>query len=119
MSEEQSAGGLPTFGERDWVPTLAELCARRPDAAMLGAPFDVSTTYRPGARFGPRALRAAAYHPGSYHLDLGIDIFEWIDLVDTGDASSPARSAAATSCRSGCAGTGPRRMCSPGCGSRR
>jgi agmatinase len=81
--------GLPTFGERDWVSDPAQLRERAPDAAIVGAPFDISTTFRPGARFGPRALRAAAYHPGTYHLDLGIDIFEWLDVVDAGDAHCP------------------------------
>jgi agmatinase len=87
-SDEQT-GGLPTFGERDWVPTVAGLRARQPDVAVVGAPFDISTTYRPGARFGPRALRALAYHPGTYHLDLGIEIFEHLDVVDAGDAYCP------------------------------
>ena len=81
--------GLPTFGERDWVPSADALRERRPDAAVVGAPFDISTTYRPGARFGPRALRAAAYHPGTYHLDLGVELFDFIDLVDAGDAHCP------------------------------
>ncbi len=30
------------------------------DAAFLGIPFDDATTYRPGARFGPRAIREAS-----------------------------------------------------------
>ena len=54
-----------------------------------GAPFDINTTYRAGARFGPRALRSQAYDPGTYHLDLGLDIFEWLDVVDAGDAYCP------------------------------
>lgn len=81
--------GLATFMGRDWVPDLDALGERRPEVAIVGAPFDISTTYRPGARFGPRALRALAYNPGTYHLDLGIEIFDWIDLVDTGDADCP------------------------------
>ena len=81
--------GLPTFSGRDWVPGTADLAARRPDVAVVGAPFDISTTHRPGARFGPRALRASAYHPGSYHLDLGLEIFDWLDVVDAGDAYCP------------------------------
>lgn len=81
--------GLATFMGRDWVSDLDALGERRPDAAVVGAPFDISTTYRPGARFGPRALRALAYNPGTYHLDLGIEIFDWIDLVDAGDAECP------------------------------
>ncbi len=58
----------------------------RPDVAVIGAPWDDSTTNRPGARFGPRALRASAYDPGTYHLDLGIEIFDHLDVVDYGDA---------------------------------
>jgi agmatinase len=81
--------GLPTFSGRDWIGTAAELATRRPDVAVVGAPFDVSTTNRPGARFGPRALRATAYDPGSYHLDLGLDIFDMLDVVDAGDAYCP------------------------------
>jgi len=81
--------GLPTFSGRDWVPTAAALAARRPDVAVIGAPFDIATTYRPGARFGPRALRAAAHDPGPNHLDLGLDIYEWLDVVDAGDAYCP------------------------------
>ena len=81
--------GLPTFSSCDWVATAAGLAERRPDVAIVGAPFDINTTYRPGARFGPRALRSAAYNPGTYHLDLGLDIFEWLDVVDAGDAYCP------------------------------
>lgn len=81
--------GLATFMGRDWMPDLDGLGERRPDVAVVGAPFDISTTYRPGARFGPRALRALAYNPGTYHLDLGVEIFDWIDLVDAGDAECP------------------------------
>ncbi len=28
------------------------------DAAIVGVPFDTATSYRPGARFGPEAIRA-------------------------------------------------------------
>ena len=81
--------GLPTFSSRDWVATAAQLAQRRPDVAVVGAPFDINTTYRAGARFGPRAVRSSAYDPGTYHLDLGLDIFEWLDVVDAGDAYCP------------------------------
>ncbi len=81
--------GLPSFSSRDWVATTAGLAQRRPDVAVVGAPMDINTTWRPGARFGPRAVRASAYDPGTYHLDLGLDIFEWLDVVDAGDAYCP------------------------------
>ncbi len=82
--------GLATFCHRPWIPDLADLAARGPDVAVIGAPFDIATTHRPGARFGPRALRALAYEPGTYHLDLGIEIFDWLDVVDAGDARCPS-----------------------------
>jgi agmatinase len=71
------------------MPEAARLAERLPDVVVIGAPFDVATTYRPGARFGPRALRALAHDPGTYHLDLGIEIFDWLDVVDAGDARCP------------------------------
>jgi agmatinase len=58
------------------------------DVVILGAPFDWGTTYRPGARFGPQAIRNAdygamdGYRP---HLTTGIDPFEVLGVVDIGD----------------------------------
>jgi agmatinase len=53
---------------------------------------------RPGARFGPRAIRAASCPPGP-HLEAGIDAFAELRIVDFGDApvlpADPARSHAA------------------------
>ena len=42
------------------------------DVAVLGVPFDNGTSYRPGARFGPMAVRQASRHlrPG-HHVELG------------------------------------------------
>ena len=82
-------GGLSTFGQRPLVTDPEQLDSWRPDVAIVGAPFDISTTNRPGARFGPRAIRALAYEPGTYHLDLGIEIFEHLEVVDYGDAYCP------------------------------
>jgi agmatinase len=81
--------GLATFAKRPFVPDFDQLDAWRPDAAVVGAPFDVSTTNRPGARFGPRALRALAYDPGTYALDVGLELWDWLTVVDTGDAHCP------------------------------
>jgi agmatinase len=55
---------------------------------ILGAPFDWGTTYRPGARFGPAAIREAdygamdGYRP---HLPTGIDPLRHLGVVDIGD----------------------------------
>ena len=82
-------GGLATFGQRPFLTDAEQLDTWRPDVAIVGAPFDIATTNRPGARFGPRAIRAAVYEPGSYHLDLGLEIFDWLEVVDFGDAYCP------------------------------
>ena len=82
-------GGLSTFGQRPFLTDPHQLDAWQPDVAIVGAPFDIATTNRPGARFGPRAIRALAYEPGTYHLDLEIEIFEHLEVVDYGDAYCP------------------------------
>ena len=81
--------GIATFAKCAYLETAEDLDRHKPDVAIVGAPFDISTTYRPGARFGPRALRAQAYHPGTYHLTLGVEIFETPNVVDYGDAHCP------------------------------
>ncbi len=78
--------GPATFAQRPLLTEPSELDRWQPDVAVVGAPWDGSTTNRPGARFGPRALRALAYGPGTFHLDLGIEIFEGLEVVDYGDA---------------------------------
>jgi agmatinase len=82
----ESLMGVATFGKRPLLTEPEQLDEWRPDAAVVGAPWDDNTTNRPGARFGPRALRASTYTNGSYHLDLQLDIFDHLELVDYGDA---------------------------------
>ena len=59
----------------------------------MGAPFDMGTTIRPGARFGPRAIRQAAGYVGGspvepmYHVSLKVKPFAVLDVVDFGDAN--------------------------------
>lgn len=84
--ETPSAYGLATFGQLPLLTEPGQLDTWQPDVAVVGAPWDDSTTNRPGARFGPRALRSLAYGPGTYHLDLGIEMFDHLDAVDYGDA---------------------------------
>lgn len=84
-----SYAGPATFAQCPLLTEPEELDRWQPDVAIVGAPWDDSTTNRPGARFGPRALRALAYGPGTYHMDLGIEIFENLEVVDYGDALCP------------------------------
>ncbi|HLI24522.1 MAG TPA: arginase family protein, partial [Acidimicrobiales bacterium] len=55
---------------------------------IVGAPFDGGTSHRPGARFGPQAIRFTDYlpHDGSRpHLALGVDPLAELGVVDAGD----------------------------------
>lgn len=81
--------GIPTFAKR---PLVTDWAAIEADVAILGAPYDFGTQWRPGARWGPRAVREASTlfafgHAGAYdHEDdvtyLGPDV----RIVDAGDA---------------------------------
>jgi len=54
------------------------------DYVILGVPFDVTSTYRTGARFGPNAIRQASLSIETYSFRTGIDI-EDLQLHDLGD----------------------------------
>jgi agmatinase len=56
------------------------------DVAILGIPFDSGTSYRPGARFGPQAIRQASRHLRfNYHPAYGTEPFKTIQVADAGD----------------------------------
>ena len=80
--------GAVSFMKLPWITDPAALAARRPDVAIVGAPFDDAVSHRSGARFGPRAIREAQYTSGSVNsLQLDIEPFEVLDVVDAGDAN--------------------------------
>jgi agmatinase len=63
------------------------------DVVVIGAPFDGGTSYRPGTRFGPQAIRSTdylGYGEGRPHLALHVDPFEALRIVDAGDVLMPA-----------------------------
>jgi agmatinase len=53
--------------------------------AVIGVPFDTATSYRPGPRFGPAALRDQSQLLRPWHPALGIDVFATLSVVDGGD----------------------------------
>ena len=81
--------GIPTFGKRQYISDWDNLCA---DIAIIGAPFDSGTQFRPGARFGPRSVREASTlfsfgHAGAYdHEDDKVYLGSDVKIVDMGDA---------------------------------
>ena len=57
----------------------------RCDIAIVGVPFDAGTTYRPGARFGPGAIRAGSKLLRPYHPGLDLEPFGVQQVADAGD----------------------------------
>lgn len=55
------------------------------DFVLLGVPFDATSTYRPGSRFGPLAIREASENLEAYSLRTGLDLEEEVRLCDLGD----------------------------------
>lgn len=81
--------GVATFGKRPLVLDWTKIDA---DVAVLGAPFDFGTQWRPGARFGPRGVREASTlfsfgHAGAYDPDDDLTYLPGdVRIVDIGDA---------------------------------
>ncbi len=55
------------------------------DIAVVGVPFDGGTSYRPGARFGPAAVREGSRLLRPYNPALGSLPFALAQVVDAGD----------------------------------
>lgn len=96
--------GKPTLEQlwgQEWpftgIPTFAHLnttkCLLSPDSeydiGIIGVPFDTATSYRPGARFGPQAIRLASQRQNSmrgFNTRAGINPYQnWATLIDCGD----------------------------------
>ena len=59
------------------------------DVAILGVPFDSGTSYRSGARLGPREIRAQSSLIRPYSLFQKVSPFERLAIVDAGDVDAP------------------------------
>jgi agmatinase len=57
------------------------------DVAVLGIPFDTATTNRPGARFGPEAIRSASIALRPYNPVQEAQVFGRLSVADLGDVS--------------------------------
>ena len=55
------------------------------DVAVVGVPFDSGTSYRPGARFGPAAVRQGSRLLRPWHPGLGVGPLTAQQVADAGD----------------------------------
>ena len=75
--------GINTFLKAPYLEDVRKVGEHA--VAIMGVPFDTGTTYRPGTRFGPQAMRRISGLYGSYSFELGVDLRESLDMVDIGD----------------------------------
>jgi agmatinase len=82
MGYEPTYSGVTSFLRRRYTKDLKGV-----DVAVSGVSLDTATTNRPGARFGPRGIRAAssnlAWMGGPGHW--AMDPFETLSVIDYGD----------------------------------
>src|SRR5262245_50302914 len=74
--------GIATFGRQ---PHTREIGAA--DVAILGVPYDGGTSYRSGARLGPRAIREQSLLLWGYNNGLQVAPFEALRIIDSGDVN--------------------------------
>ena len=78
---ENTYAGALSFMRRKDTRDLAGV-----DVAVSGVPLDLATTFRPGARLGPAAIRAASVQLAELNLfPWGFDPFDDLAVVDYGD----------------------------------
>ncbi len=81
MGQEHTYSGALSFMRRRYTRDLDGV-----DVAVSGIPFDLATTNRPGARFGPAGIRAASAHLSwGKPWPWGFDPFETLNVIDYGD----------------------------------
>lgn len=57
------------------------------DLAILGVPYDGLVTFRPGARFGPGAIRQSSVLVRNYSRQMEVAVYERLRSVDAADVS--------------------------------
>lgn len=73
--------GVLSFMRRKYSKDLDDV-----DAVVLGIPFDAAVSNRPGARFGPQAIRrASAIFDNDPQYPFARDLFEQMAVIDYGD----------------------------------
>jgi guanidinobutyrase len=76
-------GGIATFMRLPGRSELADL-----DVAVIGVPFDIGTSNRPGARFGPRGIRGESVLLRPYNMATRAAPFDSLRIDDTGDVAT-------------------------------
>ncbi|KAH7303407.1 agmatinase [Stachybotrys elegans] len=91
--EDVPMPGIATFAHLNWTDCMDMKSNGEFDIGIVGMPFDLGVSYRPGQRFGPAAARAVAQRMGpfiSYSMahDMMNPFRDWATVVDCGDISN-------------------------------
>ena len=62
---------------------------READTVLFGAPYDSTTSFRPGTRFGPSAMRMESFGIETYSPALDKDLVDGTKVFDSGDLELP------------------------------
>jgi guanidinobutyrase len=85
-NQPQSGNAMPRFaGLATMMRLPAAPSAQGLDAAFIGVPLDIGTSNRPGARFGPRQIRAESALLRPYNMATGAAPFDTLQVADLGD----------------------------------
>lgn len=90
MDKHQPLSGntMPRFaGPATMMRLPAAATAQGLDAAFIGVPLDIGTSNRPGARFGPRQIRAESALLRPYNMATGAAPFDTLQVADLGDVA--------------------------------
>jgi agmatinase len=92
-ADEPLYTGAPTFLR---LPRCEDVAASEADVLILGAPFDLATTGRPGTRSGPLGIRNASGHLVWEHprWPWDFDASKVLSVEDAGDVAVPTGDAA-------------------------
>ena len=78
-------GGIATFMRLPGTTAPTDL-----DVAVVGVPFDIGTSNRPGARFGPRGIRSESVLIRPYNMATRAAPFDGLRVDDVGDVATNA-----------------------------
>jgi len=90
----RGGGGVIRHGAASFfgAPVVEDLSELRANVAFLGVPFDAATNDRPGARFGPAAIRDASmrlqttHRAGWFDPQRNMHMLRGVSMLDVGDA---------------------------------
>ena len=92
LNQPLSGNDMPRFGGPATfmrLPTATELSGI--DVGIIGVPFDIGTSNRPGARLAPRQIRDESRMLRPYNMATRAAPFDSLQIADLGDVAPVAR----------------------------